>query len=120
MKRIDATKQWASRPTIRYDDMAGAEASTHRKQAAPQRHKARRASSWARPPRITRRPKIYGELVGRTTRRWDTANMSPAILIVRLSGQVNERLEVLRDALLPKWMSGKIDVSGISPEQLVV
>ena len=46
--------------------------------------------------------------------------MSPAILIVRLSGQVNERLEVLRDALLPKWMSSKIDVSGISPEQLVV
>jgi type I restriction enzyme S subunit len=39
---------------------------------------------------------------------------------IRLNEQENERLEALRDALLPKLMSGEIDVSAISPEQLIV
>ncbi len=39
---------------------------------------------------------------------------------IRLNERENERLEALRDTLLPKLMSGEIDVSPISTEKLVV
>ena len=50
----------------------------------------------------------------------DVSELEEIFALYRANVDENKRLEQLRDTLLPKLMSGEIDVSAISAEQLVV
>ena len=45
---------------------------------------------------------------------------APLLELQRCHEEESRQLRSLRDALIPKLMSGEVDVSGVSPEQLVV